>query len=178
MSSVSIFEVTLSGGHPNSLGNTETVADTVNGDRSLLTELVATYASTDEVVRLRVSSALKRVAWEHPEWVHGELESIMDWVEKLQQPSALWSLGQMLLTLRPLLSSAEYRRAVKLMKQCVAHSTDWIVLNHTMQTLAEWALDDPELEEWLIPQLVRLSHTHWTSVSKRAERLLAKLTAQ
>jgi hypothetical protein len=63
------------------------------------------------------------------------------------------------------------------MKQCVAESRDWIVLNHSMQTLAEWALDDPEIEEWLIPQLLLLSHTHWTSVSKRAERLLAKLTA-
>lgn len=177
MASVSIFEVTLSGGHPNSLGNTEAVAAKVNEDRSLLTELVSTYASPDEVVRLRVSSALKRVAWEHPEWVYGELNSIMDWVEKLQQPSALWSLGQMLLTLRPFLSDAQYRRAVELMKRCVAESSDWIVLNHSMQTLAEWALDDPEIEEWLIPQLLRLSHTHWTSVSKRAERLLAKLTA-
>ncbi len=77
MPNVSIFEDTLTGGHHNSLGNTVAVAEQVNADRSLLPELIATYASDDEVVRLRVSSALKRVAWEHPEWIHAEIGAIM-----------------------------------------------------------------------------------------------------
>jgi len=55
MPNVSIFEDTLTGGHHNSLGNTLVVADQVNADHSLLPDLIATYASDDEVVRLRVS---------------------------------------------------------------------------------------------------------------------------
>ena len=45
MPNVSIFEDTLTGGHHNSLGNKLAVADQVNADRSLLPELIATYAS-------------------------------------------------------------------------------------------------------------------------------------
>lgn len=172
MPSVSIFEDTLTGGHHNSLGNTVAVAEQVNADRSLLAELITTYASDDEVVRLRVSSALKRVAWENPEWIHAEIGTIMNWVERLKQPSAQWSVGQMLLALGPLLSPSEKERAIALMKTHIEESQDWIVLNHTMETLAQWAHDDDELEAWLIPHLAQFAEDSRKSIAKRAQRLL------
>ena len=172
MPNVSIFEDTLTGGHHNSLGNTLVVADQVNADRSLLPELIATYASDDEVVRLRVSSALKRVAWEHPEWIQAEIGAIMNWVERLKQPSAQWSVGQMLLAIGPLLSESERERSIALMKTHIEESGDWIVLNHTMETLAQWAHHDPNLEAWLVPHLARFAEDSRKSVAKRAQRLL------
>jgi HEAT repeat protein len=177
MPSVSVFEDALTGGHHNSLGNTVAVAEQVNADRSLLPELINTYASEDEVVRLRVSSALKRVAWEHPDWIHAEIDSIMEWVERLQQPSAQWSVGQMLLAIGPRLSTAERDRAVALMKSHIESSSDWIVLNHTMETLAQWAVEDPELEAWLVPHLSVFATDSRKSIAKRAQRLLGKLGA-
>lgn len=177
MPRVSVFEDSLTGGHHNSLGNTVAVAEQVNADRSLLPELINTYSSEDEVVRLRVSSALKRVAWEHPDWIHAEIDSIMEWVERLQQPSAQWSLGQMLLAIGPQLSTAERDRAVALMKSHIEGSSDWIVLNHTMETLAQWAMEDPELEAWLVPHLSVFATDLRKSIAKRAQRLLGKLGA-
>ena len=177
MPNVSVFEGILTGGHHNSLGNTVAVAEQVNAHRSLLPELINTYASEDEVVRLRVSSALKRVAWEHPDWIHAEIDSIMEWVERLQQPSAQWSVGQMLLAIGPQLSTAERDRAVALMKSHIESSSDWIVLNHTMETLAQWAMEDPELEAWLVPHLSVFATDSRKSVAKRAQRLLGKLGA-
>ena len=177
MPSVSVVEDALTGGHHNSLGNTVAVAEQVNADRSLLPELINTYASEDEVVRLRVSSALKRVAWEHPDWIHAEIDSIMEWVERLQQPSAQWSVGQMLLAIGPRLSTAERDRAVALMKSHIESSSDWIVLNHTMETLAQWAMEDPELEAWLVPHLSVFATDSRKSIAKRAQRLLGKLGA-
>lgn len=177
MPNVSVFEDALTGGHHNSLGNTVAVAEQVNADRSLLPELINTYASEDEVVRLRVSSALKRVAWEHPDWIHAEIDSIMEWVERLKQPSAQWSVGQMLLAIGPRLSTAERDRAVALMKSHIESSSDWIVLNHTMETLAQWAMEDPELEAWLVPHLSVFATDSRKSIAKRAQRLLGKLGA-
>lgn len=172
MPNVSIFEDTLTGGHHNSLGNTLVVADQVNADRSLLPELIATYASEDEVVRLRVSSALKRVAWAHPEWIHAEISAIMNWVEHLKQPSAQWSVGQMLLAIGSLLSESERERSIALMKTHIEESGDWIVLNHTMETLAQWAQEDADLEAWLVPHLASFVEDSRKSVAKRAQRLL------
>jgi HEAT repeat protein len=174
MASVSVFEDVLTGGHHNSLGNTVAVAKEVNGNRELLPDLIATYASEDEVVRLRVSSALKRVAWEHPDWVHAEIGTIMNWVERLQQPSAQWSMGQMLLALGPLLSGTERERSIALMKTHLEESNDWIVLNHTMETLAQWAQDDEHLEAWLLPHLARFAEDSRKSVATRARRLLGR----
>jgi hypothetical protein len=62
------FEAMLAGGHPNSLGRTVEVVDLVLADRDRLAELFQCYFSADEVVRLRVSSAMKRVTIAHPEW--------------------------------------------------------------------------------------------------------------
>lgn len=177
MPNVSVFEDALTGGHHNSLGNTVAVSEQVNADRSFLPELINTYASDDEVVRLRVSSALKRVAWEHPDWIHEEINSIMDWVERLKQPSAQWSVGQMLLAIGPLLSTLERERAIALMKSHIEESGDWIILNHTMETLAQWAVDDSELETWLVPHLSRFAADSRKSIAKRAQCLLGKFGA-
>ena len=59
------IEERLTGGHPNSLGETVSVAEDVLQDssRQLFNELCRTYSSDDEVVRLRVSSALKRICY-------------------------------------------------------------------------------------------------------------------
>ena len=55
------FESMLTGGHPNSLGRTEEVVDLVLAEQERLSDLYSCYFSADEIVRLRVSSAMKRV---------------------------------------------------------------------------------------------------------------------
>ena len=82
---VSRFESPLTGGHPNSLGNTVSVVDEVLADRALLAELVACYRSEDAVVRLRVSSAVKRVAQQQPEWA-----SVQTYSKKRSDSCAKW----------------------------------------------------------------------------------------
>jgi hypothetical protein len=176
MPSLASFEARLSGGHPNSLGNTVSVAQDVIADRSLLPALIATYSSDDEVVRLRVSSALKRVAWAEPAWVHEELDTVIEWVVALQQPSAQWTIAEILLTLGPMLSSAQRSRATDVMKAHLSVSGDWIVLIKTMETLTDWAKTDPELRAWLPERLEKLCREPRKSVSQKALRLQEALS--
>ena len=178
MPSVESFEARLSGGHPNSLGNTVSVAQDVIADRSLLPVLIATYSSDDEVVRLRVSSALKRVAWAKPEWVHHELDTVLDWVVSLQQPSAQWTIAEILLTLGPMLQKVERIRATDIMKAHLSDSRDWIVLIKTMETLAHWATTDAGLRAWLPQRLLELGEESRRSVANKALRLHEALSRQ
>ena len=60
------FEERLTGGHPNSLGNTIEVVEEVLQHHEAFDELFNCYFSTDEVVRLRVSNAMRRVYKEAP----------------------------------------------------------------------------------------------------------------
>lgn len=75
------FEAMLTGGHRNSLGKTVEVVDIVLADRTRLADLYDCYFSDDAVVRLRVSSAMKRVAAERPRW-------IIDLMDRLQSDVA------------------------------------------------------------------------------------------
>lgn len=171
----SVFEVDLAGGHHNSLGNTVSVAQRVIADPSLLDELIATYASEDEVVRLRVSSALKRVAVARPDDVLSRLEQIEQWVSTHEQPSAQWSLAEIYRTLTAHLTAAQRDRATVFMQRHLDSSNDWIVINHTIETLGQWARSDHALADWLVPRLICLTTEPRKSIAGKARRHLARL---
>jgi hypothetical protein len=168
------FETMLTGGHPNSLGRTIEVVDMVLADPPRLAELYACYGSTDEVVRLRTSNAIKRISLAQPSLLVPYIDRLFGEIAQLNQASAQWTLAQLALNLATLLTPAQREQATTVLKHNLDHHSDWIVLNMTMQTLAEWATDEPELHNWLRPRLERLSQDRRKSVAKSAQKLLAR----
>lgn len=169
------FAEMLSGGHPNSLGRTLEVVEIVLADRARLAELYSCYFSLDEVVRLRTSSALKRVCREHPEWLEPYIDPLLEEIAQIEQASAQWTLAQLLGVLTSRMSAEQVIKAKVILRRNLSLQTDWIVLNATMQTLAEWAGSDEELKTWLKPQLERLSTDTRKSVAGRATKLRSQL---
>lgn len=175
--SVSRFETPLSGGHPNSLGNTGSVVDEVLADRALLPELVACYRSDDAVVRLRVSSAVKRVAQQRPEWVAAHLDDLLGWVAEIDQASTKWTLSILFVLLDAHMTSKQRDAGISIM-QSNLHYDDWIVQNTTAESLAYFARQRPELATWLVPELQTLIGSRHKSVRGRAQKLLASMGAR
>lgn len=169
------FEQMLAGGHHNSLGRTLEVVDTVLQDPSRLAELYACYQSHDEVVRLRTSSALKRVTAQHPDWLVPYIDRLSSEIADLDQASAQWTLALLYDMLLPLMSEAQQVRALAVLKRNLEHHQDWIVLNNTMQVLADWSASDPALRLWLKPHLIRLQQDSRKSVANRARKLSKRL---
>lgn len=169
------FEVDLSGGHPNSLGNTESVVARVLTNEDRLDELIDTYRSDDPVVRLRVSNALKRVTSSKPDWVHRRIERLLSEVAPIRQASTHWTLAQIFLALQDVLSDSERTKAIRLMKSNLNDFDDWIVINQTLETLGQWARKDAELRDWLVPRLHDYSHEPRKSIAGKARRHLAVL---
>lgn len=185
------IEERLTGGHPNSLGGTVAVAEDVLQDSSkqLFDELCRTYSSDDAVVRLRVSSALKRVCGLHrdsvskniqpkPEWVL----DIFDWLISdigwnLDQPSAKWTIAQIIKELRKKITEKQCNMAVNLLKHNLETESDWIVQNTTADTLTDFATNDSEIKTWLVPKLKKMKKDNRKSVSSKAIKLLYKLNA-
>lgn len=170
------FEQMLTGGHPNSLGRTLDVVDAVLARQSRLAELYGCYFSTDEVVRLRTSSALKRITARHPQWVVPYIDKLLTEVAVIDQASAQWTLASLLQMLWPFMTTKQRSSGRKVLQENLRTHSDWIVLNTTMQTLAEWAKDDPKLKRWLLPHLERLSSDSRKSVSGRAKKLRCALS--
>lgn len=171
------FEKMLQGGHPNSLGRAIEVVDQVLAQPELLEELYECYFSTDEVVRLRTSNALKRICQQHPDWLVPFLDRLLTEVAAIDQPSAQWTLAQLMQKMEAYLSSTQKQKATEVLKRNLTNYSDWIVLNHTMQTLADWAKENSSLRNWLIPQLEQLKQDERKSVANRATRLHSSLDA-
>lgn len=169
------FTKLLTGGHPNSLGRAEEVVAIVLADRARLEELFASLADPDELVRMRVGDALEKVCREQPQWFVPHIDRLIDEVGGIEQPSVQWHVAQMLRHLRGDLSVDQARRATDLLQRNLTRSTDWIVLNVTMDVLAEWSKDSSALADWLARELDRLRLDERKSVAKRASKHLAEL---
>ena len=169
------FEELLTGGHPNSLGNTLQVVEAVLADKKKLKQLYECYFSEDEVVRLRVSNGMKRVCIEHPEWVYEHLDGLLNEISKIDQASTQWTLALLFQMLEERMTPQQKAAATEIMKHNLAHHKDWIVLNNTSMVLAEWAKTDDDLAKWVKPQLKKLLKDPHKSVARRAEKLLSAL---
>ena len=167
----------LTGGHPNSLGRTIEVVELVLADPSRFDELFSCYESEDEVVRLRTSNAMKRIAAVRRDLLVPYIDRFIAEIGELDQASAQWTLAQLFSRLAGDMSDHQKNASLSVMKRNLEEHQDWIVLNATIETVSEWAKQDAALANWIRPHLERLSNDSRQSVAKRASRKLKALGA-
>lgn len=172
------FEKMLTGGHPNSLGRTIEVVDTVLKDPARFEKLFNCYGSDDEVVRLRVSNAVKRGEKARHDLVVPYIDRLIEDIGALDQASAQGTPADLFGALADHMESDQRARTLAIMKRNLAHHSDCIVLNRTMYTLVAWAKEDADLATWLALHLERLSKDDRKSVSKRASKALSPLSLE
>ena len=129
--------------------------------------------SQDEVVRLRVSNGMKRICKTYPSLLVPYLDRFLTEVVAIDQPSAKWTLAQLFGMLRKDMTDEQIEAAKNIMKENLTNGKDWIVLNQTMHTLAQWSKTDSELRHWLEPHLERLALDERKSVAGRAKKILS-----
>ncbi|MEM9076929.1 MAG: hypothetical protein AAGC43_07810 [Bacteroidota bacterium] len=170
------FEDRLTGGHPNSLGNTIEVVEEVLQNPSLFDDFFNCYFSKDEVVRLRVSNGMKRICKTDKSIILPYVDRLLNEISKIDQASTKWTLAQLFLMLEKDLSEPQKSSAQKILQENLTTHSDWIVLNQTMETLGEWAKKDEGLQKWLFPHLKQLAQDERKSVSKRASKIMDSLS--
>lgn len=169
------FEKRLTGGHPNSLGNTIEIVEEVLAEPGLFDALFHSYFSDDEVVRLRVSSAMKRICKENRGLLIPYIDRFLGEIAMIDQPSTHWTMAQLFAMLDRDMSGDQFVRAKNIVRHYLEQDTDWIVLNTAMESLFNWSKKDIELRGWLTPHLHRLSEDKRNSVSKRAKKYLSQM---
>jgi hypothetical protein len=169
------LEQKLTGGHHNSLGNTVLVVDEVLKDTSKLEELYRCYFSEDELVRLRTSSAWKRIAKHDINLFIPYIDRFLDEISKINQASTQWTIAILLEYSTDYLTDEQKQKAKEVMKSNLKNSNDWIVLKNTMTTLSAWAKEDEELKQWMLPELERLKKYPKKVVPQSAEKIFKLL---
>ena len=160
----------LSGGDPRTLGNVDEVVDTILTEPRRLDELIgAVLDCDDEIVRMRAGDALEKVCRAQSSLLQPHVSLLLGEMAGIDQPSVQWHVAQMLGQVR--LTAAQRSRAVRLMNKNLDESTDWIVLNCSLDTLAGLARQDPTLAEDLRRALRRHEHSDLKSLANRARKL-------
>ena len=113
---LSNFETALTGGHPNSLGNTILVVQEVLQNSERIQQLFDCYFSKDEIVRLRVSNAFKRIAKEKPELVVPFLDLFINKISKINQASTQWTFAQLFMILDKFVTEKQRLEVVQILK--------------------------------------------------------------
>jgi len=163
----------LSGGDPRSLGAVDAVIAVVLAHPDRLDELIrCVLDGDDQIVRMRASDALEKLCRTRPSLLQPRLAVLLGDMAGIDQPSVQWHVAQMLGQLR--LTARQRQRAVRILRDNLEHSTDWIVLNYSLDTLAIMARQDSTLVEALRVELERFAHHHLRSVSSRACKLRAE----
>lgn len=171
---INAYETLLSGGHPNSLGNTLQVVDDILKDQTHVQDLIDCWKSKDEIVRLRVQNAAKRVAKQQPGWIAVYIPDFLGWIAEIDQASTKWCLSTLFMWLDSYLDDKQRAAAITIMKDNL-HYDDWIVQNTTSESLTHFAASDAALTAWLKPELMKLRKSRHKSVARRAEKYLTQL---
>ena len=140
-------------------------------DHSNFDELFNCYLSKDEVVRLRVSNAMKRICKAEKQLLIPYIDRFLNEISKIDQASTQWTLSQLYGLLVKDMTEEQITKAKSLMKNNRVNHNDWIVLNATMDTLGKWSKKDSDLGEWLLPHLNRLCKDSRKSVAGRAKKI-------
>jgi HEAT repeat protein len=164
----------LSGGDPRTLRSADEVVETVLAEPERLDELIrCVLDSPDNIVRMRAGDALEKVCRAQPSLLQPHVSLLLGDLSTIHQPSVQWHVAQMLGHVR--LSAAQRRRAAGLMNNNLDESTDWIVLNCSLETLAVLARADPSIVEDLRRQLGRHEQSSYKSLANRAGKLRLEL---
>ena len=167
-----IFEQSIKGGHPNSLGNTLEVVDVVLGNTDKMEDLFLCYQSDDETVRLRTSNAFKRIFRAKPDLFKQWKKRFIKEIAEIDQPSAKWTTIQVFYELFGQLDEKEKTQSVEICLKYLRNEEDWIVINQSLNFmrnhLERFDFKDPEM----MKLLNFFVDDERKSISKNAEKLI------
>ena len=118
------------------------------------------------------SDALEKICRQRPDLLQLYIPRLVDEVSGIRQPSVQWHLAQMLAEVT--LSDAQRAQAVSILRRNLATFDDWILVNLTIEALAEFARQDPTLSPDLVVLLRGYADDRRKSVAARAKKLLSE----
>jgi hypothetical protein len=163
----------LSGGNPRALQNVDEVVALVLARPDRVDELIRCIVEgDDQTVRMRASDALEKAVRARPALLQPHVPTLLGSMSRIDQPSVQWHVAQMLGHIP--LTPRRQVQAVRILSRYLDRSTDWIVLNCSLDTMAVLARRDAGLFGLLREHLRRFEHSSYRSLSSRARKLLAE----
>jgi HEAT repeat protein len=160
----------LTGGDPRALQHADVVVSLVLSRPDRVSELInCILTSDDAIVRMRAVDALEKVGRARPCLLQPYARVILDELSSIDQPSAQWHVAQLLGLVH--LTTRQRAKALQILRRNLDESSDWLVLNFSLDTLAILARQDPSLVPTLRSYLTTFERSPHKSLLSRARRL-------
>lgn len=169
------FYEQLSNGDLRSLEGVFSVTQEILNKPIRVSELVELLFTESDVVRMRAGDALEKIAAIRPDIVTPFAERLLSEAASIKQASVQWHLAQIFTEIR--LTGEQTRRAIAILEANLHETGDWIVQNLTLEALAYFTFRgslSPDYFQNLAQPHLNNPHK---SVARRAEKLIAKLSA-
>jgi len=172
-----LTELLAVGGKSNSLGRVNEVIELVLKDQHRLDELYDCLFDEDAWIRMRAADALEKICRQHPDWLLSYIDKFASDLVTSSQPSIQWHLAQIYREVD--LTTKQKQFAIQWLKRLLStKDVDWIVAANAMDTLAQFTKDGSFPSAAIVP-LLKIQQKHKSNaVIKRANKLLAELTAK
>lgn len=170
-------EILAVGGKSNSLGRVNELVELILNEKTQLDELYNCLFNEDAWTRMRAADALEKVCRQHPDWLVPYVDKFQEELASSSQPSIQWHLAQIYGQVN--LSHKQKFVAISWLKQLLATiEVDWIVAANAMDTLVQFSKDGSVPRKEAV-SLLEIQKGHKSkSVIRRANKLLAELSAE
>lgn len=162
------FEVRLSGGPRQTIGEANDVADEVAAEPALAAELWEAVGSADDVVAGRAVDALEKASRTRPEVLEGHEGQILDELARSPLPEVRWHVGQLVPRLR--LREGQVSQAAAVLEQLM-RDTSRVAQALALDGLVTLADAHPELPDRAAVALTAALENPSPAVRARARHL-------
>lgn len=172
----SFAEILAVGGKSNSLGRVKEVIEAVLHDKTQLDELYDCLFDQDVWIRMRAVDALEKICRQHPDWLLPYIDKFQEEVASSSQASIQWHLAQIYNEVD--LTPEQKHIAISWLEHLLSTTdVDWIAAANAMDTLVRFTKEGSVSKKKTI-SLLKMQQKHKSnSVKRRANKLLAELSA-
>ena len=164
--------VKLAGGDRRSIGRVEEVISDILANPSDFAELFQGLSHKDEVIRMRAADAIEKISRQNPEFIKPFKEEILHQISQIEQQEVRWHWAQMVPRLE--LNREERQQVVDVLISFLDDPSR-IVNTFAMQSLADLALEDPDLRPTILPILEEKTSSGSPAMKSRGRKLLRLL---
>ena len=163
----------LTGGDLRSIGDVEHVIRKVKKRPDLFNVLIDGLSVEDPLVRMRAADAIEKISTDHPQLLQPFKKQLLHLAAKSRQQEVRWHMAQILPRLK--LTPREKAEAVEILFDYLTDKSK-IVVTFSLQTLSEFAVEDPTL----LPRVVKVLK-EWVAkgspaIRNRSLKLLEQLS--
>lgn len=163
----------LKGGDLRSIGKSDKVVQEILDKPFLFKEVFEGMLSSDPIVRMRSADAVEKVSAKHPEYLQPFKSKLINEISKIKQQEIQWHAAQMFSYIK--IDKTERDKIIKILLSYIKTTDSNIVKVFSMQTLADFAEKDQQLNPQIMKLIKEMMKKGSPSVISRGKKLINRL---